>query len=393
MSFFNHGILEHYSFKADYNTLNFIRSIWLTLDGFQHTSANIISGHTERDTHNSLSLLLPSIYTCLASNISAVAIQNPNPQIRYFLLLGSFVYFMKGNLPGRLKFISVLYAAELYNDCEWWIDQLDEEYIKYNPSLCKCRYILIDQKLAITDIIKTSPLEVSNCVSFLPTEILIAPDAIKYEIFRYVGIFQNEQEKKDKFGRWQYRAVVDSNIYFFLLKYLIKRKLERVQAREDAKHNIRILAEGLNVRHRDVAFNVLAWIFHSDFDTYTALSYATESWRAMLSAGISHAMSEDTLKMKSKQYQYNAAKIHALVIIYKTWFARIPSDVYFCFQCFCKSDIKLKKCSRCKVSTYCDKQCQRKNWKIHKKTCKMARKHHILFSTSVLPFTFNERIS
>ncbi len=33
------------------------------------------------------------------------------------------------------------------------------------------------------------------------------------------------------------------------------------------------------------------------------------------------------------------------------------------------NDIKMKTCSRCKIVYYHDVDCQRKHWKIHKKTC------------------------
>ncbi|CAG2190823.1 unnamed protein product [Mytilus edulis] len=143
-------------------------------------------------------------------------------------------------------------AAKLYNDCEWWIDNEDEEYIKNKSPLSRCRYIMIDQQEALTHIINTVPLKVSSCVSFLPTELLIVPDAMKYEMFRIVDISLHDYEKNDKRGHWH---------YFFFLKYLIKTKLGRIKAQEDATLNILKLLEGANVRHRDVAFNVLTWIF------------------------------------------------------------------------------------------------------------------------------------
>lgn len=142
-----------------------------------------------------------------------------------------------------------------------------------------------------------------------------------------------------------------------------------------------------NVNHRDVAFNLLASICFSEFNTSDALTFLTYSWNIMTSSDLCYGIA--TEEMKRKQYLYNAAKIHALVILYKTWFERLPSSVHFCFQCFCKSETRLEQCSRCKVSTYFDKQCQRKNLKIHKKTCEMAKKHHILFSTGVQPFAFH----
>ncbi|CAG2239172.1 unnamed protein product [Mytilus edulis] len=232
---FNHKILQTEYCQANGKTLMFIRSLWRTLKTLHHPCDDITIGRTARDIKYSLSFMLPYIYTCLASNISSIAFQNSNTQIRDFLLLGCLKYLMNDDLSGRLKFISVLYAAGSYSDCEWWIDIQDEEYITRNPSTCRCRHIKNDRELTEKNIINALPKHVSTCVSFLPTELPIIPDAMKYEMFRYVGISLDENEKTDAFGRWQYRAIVDSNIYYFLLKYLIKRKLDRINEYEEAK--------------------------------------------------------------------------------------------------------------------------------------------------------------
>ncbi|CAG2243540.1 unnamed protein product [Mytilus edulis] len=91
LSVFNHEILEHFSFEANNNTFKLMFWLWKTLNRIQQICA---SSNTDRETQKSLSLLLPHICTCLAGNISAKAIQQI-PQIRYFLFLGSFMYFFK----------------------------------------------------------------------------------------------------------------------------------------------------------------------------------------------------------------------------------------------------------------------------------------------------------
>lgn len=102
-------------------------------------NADTITEHTIEETKKALSFLLPLIFTCLASNIAVINIQSTNLNVRDFLLFGSFTYFMKGALSWRLKFISALFAIGLYEDCEWYLDQFDEEYVKYAPSFCCCR--------------------------------------------------------------------------------------------------------------------------------------------------------------------------------------------------------------------------------------------------------------
>ncbi|CAG2243531.1 unnamed protein product [Mytilus edulis] len=133
---FNLYIIERYNEQANGNICNFIKSLWNSLDHIQYLET--LTKHTAEETKHSLSVLIPHIYTCLASNIASLAIQHPNPQVRDFLLLGSFVCFMKGGLSGTLKFVSVLYALGLFEDCEWLLEELDEEFIKNDSHVCGC---------------------------------------------------------------------------------------------------------------------------------------------------------------------------------------------------------------------------------------------------------------
>lgn len=118
ITIFNERILGY-----DYNnTIKsiclFIKYLWNTLDRIHHSGT--ITEHTTEETRSSLSLLIPHIHTCLASNISSMAIKHPNAQIRDFLLYGSFKLYVNGDQTGRLKWISVLYAAGLYKECAWF---------------------------------------------------------------------------------------------------------------------------------------------------------------------------------------------------------------------------------------------------------------------------------
>ncbi|CAG2212063.1 unnamed protein product [Mytilus edulis] len=335
LSFFNHSVLGCAYYQHKEHIESFIKLLFMTLEDIIHNGT--ITGHTIEDTALSLSSLSPYIYTCLASIISAIAIQSQDTNLRDFLLFGSHIYFMKGGLHGRLKFISVLYAIGLYNECEWCLDQLDEGYIMTNPSFCFCRYIQRDLDVSHEIIINASELQVSTCVSFLPIELPITPDALKYEIFRYVGISLTETERTSKAFSWQYRAVVDSNIYFCLLKYLIKRNLKKIDASHAALYDILHLLNGPNVKHVDVAWNLLAWCLCSERYTSLALRYLTFSWKEMNSLNLCYTILEEELKRK--QYQFNSAKLHALVILYNIWFAKIHCSKHFAFIVFLKVTI------------------------------------------------------
>lgn len=193
-------------------------------------------------------------------------------------------------------------------------------------------------------------------------------------MFRYFGISLQAIDRANKTCRWHYRAVIDSNVYYFLLKYLIKRKLRKIKESADALQNIGYLLFGLNVRHRDVAWNVLAWCFSRERYTPKALYCLTMSWRVMHSLDLCYMIFKND--MKQKQYLFNSAKLHALVILYNTWFTRHPSMFQFCFQCFFTRLEDIQKCSRCKTATYCSRQCQQLNWRIHKQVCQIVRMYH-----------------
>lgn len=73
---------------------------------------------------------------------------------------------MRGGLSGHLTFVSVLYAAGLYDYCEWWSDQLNKEYLKYISCFCCCRLIQRDSLRAREYALNSLELTVSTCISF-----------------------------------------------------------------------------------------------------------------------------------------------------------------------------------------------------------------------------------
>lgn len=214
-------------------------------------------------------------------------------------------------------------------------------------------------------------MELSTCVSFMPNEFPIIPEALMYEMFRFVGIPLKETERTNKFCQWHYRAVLDNNILYFVLKYLIKKKVGSLRDSDATVKCILNLTLEKHFRHRDVAYNVLSWIFHSNFSTPKALFYLKASWTQMNSWDLGCFIF--TKEMQRKQYLFNSAKIHALVILYDTWFVRRTKNEFFCFQCLnCNRD-NLTYCSGCKTANYCSRRCRRMNWEIHKTVCKIVQ--------------------
>ncbi|CAC5366293.1 unnamed protein product [Mytilus coruscus] len=365
-------ILEHHK---DYKKItNFIEFLWHTLYTIEHVDT--IYEHTPQDTRRALSLLQPYIYTFLASNISAMCIQQPNPHVRDFLLYGCYTFFMKGDLHGRLKFISVLYAIGCYKECKWYLDQENEKYIKYNPSACVCHNIPSKLYPFNTTKIEMSQLKMSTCVIFLPTELPITPDALKIEMFRYIGISSHRSKMKEFRWLWHTWAVVDSNLYYFFLKFLINRKIKGVELPIDALLDINQAVKLMyisNIRHQDVFYNLMSWCFRDVGFTIIALDMSRMSWH--IQRPLDSMISFFTKEMRQKHYLFNSAKIHALVILYNIWFTRKPSCFKFCFQCFNITHKAMQTCSRCKTATYCSNQCKNKNKSVHKAVCEIVRRY------------------
>ncbi|CAG2235708.1 unnamed protein product [Mytilus edulis] len=282
----NIHILDKYYNQSNENVATFIHFLWEKIDQIQQDYT--VTEHTLDETKSSMSLLIPFIY------------------------VRSFQYFVKGNLSGRLKFISVLYAIGLYKDCERFLEREDEQDIKRNPSVCICSITNFDLTQKDENHINTLNSNVCTCISFLPCELPVTPDAMKYEMFRYIGICLQENERPSILSTWNYRAVVDCNVYFFLLKYLIKRKLRKDQESEDARSSILDLLSGTNVRHCDVAYNVLAWTCSSDYLIPIALLFSAFSW--IITNSFNPNLLVLNAEMKRTESQYNAAKLHALVL-------------------------------------------------------------------------------
>lgn len=351
---------------------DFIKYLWKKLYYIQHVET--IYNHTQEETQRALFTFQPFIYTCLASNISAMCIHQQNPQVRAFLLSGCYTFFLKGDLSGRLKFISVLYAVGCYKECEWFLEQEDEESIKTNPSVCNCHHIPSTMNPNDDNFAKISRLKMSTCLVFLPTELTIIPDALKFEIFRFIGISSHQSERENSLWCWHYWAVVDSNIYYFFLKFLLNLKFKEDRLSEVALDNMMWLIRGSNVRHRDVSFNLVAWCISNFGMTHDALDIFKMSWNETVP---SHSLFMFfTKEMKQRHYQFKSAKLHVLVVLYNIWFTRNPSVAKFCFQCFVYREGALRKCSRCKTAKYCSTQCQRINWTVHKAICKIVNKYH-----------------
>ena len=51
------------------------------------------------------------------------------------------------------------------------------------------------------------------------------------------------------------------------------------------------------------------------------------------------------------------------------------NETNICFTC-AEMD-STKRCSQCKVATYCDETCQRLHWRIHKRHCDQLRKQRL----------------
>lgn len=269
------AITEHYNYYPVFgDAYTIVKFLWLMLDRIQQVS--MVTEHNAEETKSSLSILIPFVYECLASNISVIAFDHSNVQVKHFFLFGSFICFLKGDLLGRLKFISVMYAIGLYTDSELFLNRENEGDITLNTSNCDCRKIKSTVQYRKTKTILDAIPSQSNrctCISFFQSELPIIPDAMVYEMFRYLGINIQHQGQLNYSNIWLFNAVVDYNIYFFLLKYLIKRKLGRLQESNHAASTIRSLLVEKHVIHSDVACNIMARIYNNQLMTPMALFF------------------------------------------------------------------------------------------------------------------------
>lgn len=222
-------------------------------------------------------------------------------------------------------------------------------------------------------------VHVVTCIYFLPSELKITPHGMKYEMFRHFGTRVDDTTRSMLPNRWHYRAVVDCNTFFVYLKYLIKTDLNKVtEACKAFKTLSNFVVIGTNVKHVDVGCNLIA----SDLQFVAPYMlrflraswlFTTQCWDDMDSSDFKFLMLGG---LKRTQYQFNAAKLHALVLLYNTWFAKVPPHRDFCFNCFLKRDVEHLTCSLCQIATYCSPQCQRENCTIHKEVCRIVLSRH-----------------
>lgn len=210
----------------------------------------------------------------------------------------------------------------------------------------------------------------------MPTELPITPDALKIEMFRYIGIESHKSKVKYFQWLWHTWAVVDSNLYYFFLKFLINRKIKGVELPIDALLDINQAVKLMyisNIRHQDVFYNLMSWCFRDVGFTIIALDMSRMSWH--IQRPLDSMISFFTKEMRQKHYLFNSAKIHALVILYNIWFTKKPHCRQFCFQCFDITHRALQTCNRCKTASYCSNQCKNKNKLVHKAVCEIVRRY------------------
>ncbi|XP_063438206.1 uncharacterized protein LOC134719157 isoform X2 [Mytilus trossulus] len=399
---FNYRTLQLYYNESEERTDIFIKLLWEKLRRIERTielrmeMGNVpkrqqrdstVTYHGIEITKFALGQLKPHILNCLASSISAMAIQHPNQQVRDFLLFGSFTLFRLGGLIGRMKFVSVLYAIGLLTDCEWFIDELNVENTLSIPSLCFCRDRPGEYEMTIQNVLNNAneDVHVVTCIYFLPSELKITPHGMKNEMFRHCGTSVDDTTRSMLPNRWHYRAVVDCNTFFVYLKYLIKQDLNKLtEAGKAFKTLNNFVVIGSNVKHVDVGHNLIA--LHLQFLAPYMLSYLRVSWSFTTRCWEEITNSDESKKKDLKililgglnrtQYQFNAAKLHALVLLYNTWFAKERPHRDFCFNCFLIRDVEHLTCSLCQIATYCSPQCQRENCTIHKEVCRIVLSRH-----------------
>ena len=246
--------------------------------------------YTEEEMLRAIDYLLPVLYSSLGSHIAAKAFNcNDNETKRQELIDLSLTNLFKGHTAdaqsGKVKLAAALFMFGNYSECGSLLQNLHDNYDEnvttwgrcykdtdfVNEALCnKIR----NEMLTTTEILQESSC---GCVTYLPAEIDIVPDDLKYEYFRSVfSVTPKIPEKEDYFDS----VHVDSTVYLYYLRYRLYEKQGRSK---DQRHALAmmglILQEDLNLGHPDTANNLFGRILMEMGEIRAAWQCFSDSWK------------------------------------------------------------------------------------------------------------------
>ena len=261
----NRILVELYSSNMEQfteNIMNLMRMLSRT---------NTISDHTEAETTAAKSLIMPFLELALLTNTVVKQLSGGNDEARKTLQSSQWDTLEFTGIS-KLKQAAILLAVCENSASLHTLLKVSEHYW---GAFCFCdpRHRVVPNdytELNITEYLleKTVVLEeavlvlfkhkLALCVSFLPTEQLITPLAIKYEMLRAFGV--PIEHRNITYYYWFDWGMVDGTFLEVFLGYLNFIALGQTSAaRQSVKTMILLLNEG-PICHRETCLNLLGWI-------------------------------------------------------------------------------------------------------------------------------------
>ena len=245
--------------------------------------------YTGEEMKRAIRFVLPFLNTSLGSLLVARSIKIEDEEARMKDLGISNTRLTEGHQSdaqsGIIKHAAILFMLGRYEACADLLAEVDENNEAHvtswgrclkptdfvNETLCnKIR----NECLSTEEVLHKSA---SVCVTYLPLEIDIIPDDLKYELFKslFCGTPQIS-ENEDAFDL----VTVDSSIYLYYLQYRIYEKLGRKTEQKHALAKmVLVLEEDLNLGHPDTANNLFGRILIEQYEMRAAWQCFCDSWK------------------------------------------------------------------------------------------------------------------
>ena len=232
----------------------------------------MVAGRTQEQTATALSFILPYIEISLMSNVIANECYNPGERLNY-ITSGKWeeVALSSDRFSAKLKqatFLHMLGHHQASLDILLKLEILCEPTV---TSICPCRGLPIQRS-------KTPEAEKGHndedkgrfyqtafapCIVFLPTERMIVPEALRYEMMRSSGMLENSRNKRLEY--WFDWAVVDSKIVLYFILYLNHSKLGDDSKKRSAIERLtELIKTDDTIVHKETALNLFGWAFKQE---------------------------------------------------------------------------------------------------------------------------------
>ncbi|MES9905703.1 MAG: hypothetical protein ABW168_23910 [Sedimenticola sp.] len=273
------------------------------------TASTTVSGHTEVRTRAAMEYLFPVLHTSMACHLTArlrnllhlTSLDSDREPVRLEIVQMK-TYLNKGLESGllscRLKAAALYYMMTDYKTSGRVLSDAARDHPMHVINVCECKghmhigHKLLGDKitfatgaLTFTEAVKASSC---LCVTFLPFEIDITPDALQYEMFKSVGTPSDTRLgnishglSKDLFCcEWHEWSIVDGSVFLCFMQYLVSHKVGDIDQERLAMENMeKLIRTDDSLSHKETAYNLLGWICKRNGDVNRALWCFVKSLR------------------------------------------------------------------------------------------------------------------